>query len=59
MIGGPRVHVIDARISKATSIQRLSLRHVSYIYKNRVELSPTREKLRKRVKFITSEDSKG
>ena len=60
LIGGPRVHAIDARISKAPPIRRLPFRHVSCVLnKNRVELSPTREKLREIVGFIRINSFRG
>ena len=51
-IGGPRVHVIDAPQSCFILIQRSTIGHVTCIFKNRVELSPTREKLKEFEGFI-------
>ena len=57
--GGPRVHVIHAPYFNASSIQRPSLVHVTFILKYCVGLSPTGEKLRESIGFKNSDDSKG
>ena len=53
-IGGPRVRVIDVPRSCFILIQHSTIGHVTCIFKNRVELSPTREKLKEFEGFIRS-----
>ena len=51
-IGGPCIHVIDAPRSCFILIHRSKIGHDTCIFKNRVELSPTREKLKEFEGFI-------
>ena len=56
MIGGPRIHAIDARISNALPIRRTASGHITCIKNNSVELSPTRRKLKEGMGFISCDE---
>ena len=59
LIDGPRVHAIDAQISKTPMIRRIASSHITCIKDISVELSPTRRKLKAIVGFKMCDKSEG